>query len=244
MTEPSTGLLDDVGAGARSGPVVACEQVSRTFGSGRTAHHALVDATCAVATDERIAVVGPSGSGKSTLLHLMADLDRATSGQVNWPGLPARPSRQPGLVGIVFQAPSLMPSLTVIENVALPLLITRRPPQEAALRALAALVDLDIGDLADRLPDELSGGQSQRVAVARALAPRPALILADEPTGQLDHRTSTHVVDALVEAAEVAGAALVVATHDPLVASHLTTRWQMRDGTLATGIANRTEGPR
>jgi len=132
----------------------------------------------------------------------------------------------------VFQAASLLPALDVLENVALPLLLGGSDQTAADEAALFALETLGLAGIAAKLPDELSGGQSQRVAIARALASRPRLLLADEPTGQLDHDTATAVIDALIDAAGRSGAALVVATHDPAVASRLATRWRVADGRL------------
>jgi putative ABC transport system ATP-binding protein len=135
----------------------------------------------------------------------------------------------------VFQGPSLVPALDVVENVALPLQLAGIRAPEATERATAALDTLELGTLAARLPDELSGGQAQRVAVARVLACRPALILADEPTGQLDRDAADRVVAVLLQAADELGAALVVATHDPVVADRLAHQWRMTDGRLVCG---------
>jgi ABC-type lipoprotein export system ATPase subunit len=209
-----------------SEPLVRCDSAARTYGSGATATVGLQPTDCAIAAGARIALVGPSGSGKSTLLHLMAGLDRPTHGSVTWPGLNGeRPA-------VVFQGPSLLPPLTVVENVALPLILAGADDADARERALAALERLGLAELADKLPEEISGGQSQRVAIARALAGRPRLLLADEPTGQLDAVTGAAVVEALLETAGSAGAALVVATHDPAVAERLDERAEMRSGRL------------
>jgi ABC-type lipoprotein export system ATPase subunit len=208
-----------------SEPLVRCEGAARTYGSGETATVGLQPTDCEVQPGARIALVGPSGSGKSTLLHLMAGLDAPTRGTVTWPGLDDRPA-------VVFQGPSLLPPLTVLENVALPLILAGGTDQVARPQARAALARLDLADLADKLPEELSGGQAQRVAIARALAGRPRLLLADEPTGQLDHVTGAAVVDALLAAADRAGAALVVATHDPVVARRLGRRAEIDSGRL------------
>jgi len=216
-------------------PLVRCVQLARTYRTGRAAVAALQDATCEVAHGERIALVGPSGSGKSTLLHLMAGLDRPTAGQITWPALGDRETLRPGPVGIVFQGPSLLAPLDVVENVALPLLLEGADRDAATSRARRALERLGIGELAAKLPEELSGGQAQRVAVARVLAATPQLILADEPTGQLDATTASHVVDVLFAAADRAGAALVVSTHDPRVARRLPQRWEISDGRLRAG---------
>src|SRR4051794_32975258 len=133
---------------------------------------------------------------------------------------------------VVFQGPSLLPPLTVAENVALPLILAGATDAEGHERAHAALARLGLDELADKLPEEISGGQSQRVAIARALAGRPRLLLADEPTGQLDHVTGATVVDALLEAAQRADAGLVVATHDPVVAERVGERLEMHSGRL------------
>jgi putative ABC transport system ATP-binding protein/lipoprotein-releasing system ATP-binding protein len=209
-----------------SEPLVRCESAARTYGKGSTATVGLQPTDCEIAPGARIALVGPSGSGKSTLLHLMAGLDRPTHGNVTWPGLAdARPA-------VVFQGPSLLPPLTVEENVALPLILAGDRDFNARLRAMAALGRLGLAALAAKLPEEISGGQAQRVAIARAVAGRPRLLLADEPTGQLDAVTGASVIDALLEAAASAGAALVVATHDPAVAERLDEWVEMHSGRL------------
>jgi putative ABC transport system ATP-binding protein len=213
-------------------PLVHCQDASRTYGSGPTAVVAVHGATCQVWPGERIAVVGASGSGKSTLLHLMAGLEPVTAGSVTWPGLPAPHSTTPGQVGVVFQGPSLIPALDVGENVALPLVLAGMAEGEARQAATTALARVGVGDLAARLPEELSGGQAQRVAVARVLATRPRLILADEPTGQLDQATGSHVVEVLIEVAHELSAALVVTTHDRSVATRMDQQWPMHSGRL------------
>jgi ABC-type lipoprotein export system ATPase subunit len=215
-----------------SPPLVACTDVARTYGTGSTATVALHGATCAVAPGDQIAITGPSGSGKSTLLHLLAGLDEPTSGTVGWPAIGDRRALRPGPVAMVFQGPSLLPALSVLENVALALQLGGTAEDAAREQALAALRELDLAELADKLPEEISGGQSQRVAVARVLAGAPMLILADEPTGQLDRASADAVVDVLLAAAASHGAALVVATHDPLVADRLPVRWTVADGRL------------
>jgi ABC-type lipoprotein export system ATPase subunit len=215
-----------------SEPLVRCERVFRTFGGPREPVHAVSDATFEVEVGQRIALVGSSGSGKSTLLHLLAGLDEPTEGTLTWPALEGAPLR-PGPIAMVFQAPSLLPPLDVLENVALPLLLLGVDDDDARATAFVALERLALADLVAKLPEELSGGQAQRVAVARALVATPALILADEPTGQLDSGTAADVVDALLEAADATDAALVIATHDPAVAGHLGQHWTMRDGHLS-----------
>jgi ABC-type lipoprotein export system ATPase subunit len=213
--------------------LVACDGAGRTYGRGRTATVALQPTTCSVRAGARVAITGPSGSGKSTLVHLMAGLDEPTVGRIAWPAIGDRAALRPGPVAVVFQGPSLLAPLTVGENVALPLVLSGASDRDARTAARAALARLGLDALADKLPEEISGGQAQRVAVARALAGEPRVVLADEPTGQLDGASATAVVDVLLSAAAHAGAALVVATHDPLVADRLGERWAMREGRLA-----------
>ncbi|MEP7021390.1 MAG: ABC transporter ATP-binding protein [Pseudonocardiales bacterium] len=212
--------------------LVACHDVARAYGTGPTAVVAVYGVTCTVRPGSRIALTGPSGSGKSTLLHLMAGLETPTSGTLAWPALDGHPLGRPGRIGVIFQGPSLLAALDVKENVALPLLLADTREDQAAQLALAALERLDIGELGNKLPEQLSGGQAQRVAVARVLASRPTLILADEPTGQLDHEAGGLVMDVLLQASEELGAAVVVSTHDPLIADRLPVRWTMRDGRM------------
>lgn len=212
--------------------LVRCVDVARTFGHGRAAVVAVYGVSCVVRAGEQIAVMGPSGSGKSSLLHLMAALDSPTSGTITWPALGAKADLRPGPVGMVFQGPSLLAPLDVAQNVALPLLLQGVDPTIADVSARRALALLDLAELADKLPEELSGGQGQRVAVARVLASSPRLILADEPTGQLDHTAGAHVIDVLLTAATETGAALIVSTHDPAVANRMAIRWEMADGQL------------
>jgi putative ABC transport system ATP-binding protein len=220
-----------VAAGKPSGDLVVAERVSRTYGRGSAAVVAVHGASCRVRAGEQIALVGPSGSGKSTLLHLLAGLDTPTAGEVRWPGLGAAPSRlAAGTVGLVFQGPSLLPDLDVAENVALPLVLSGRADAAARAAALDMLAELDLAELASKLPGEISGGQAQRVAVARALIGDPKVIFADEPTGQLDHASAKTVIALLTARARRLGAGLVVTTHDPLIAAQLDQEWRMSDG--------------
>ena len=212
--------------------LVRAEGVARTYGRGTSAVVAVHGASCAVHAGQLVALTGPSGSGKSTLLHLLAGLDAPTVGMITWPALGSRDSLRPGPVAVVFQAPSLLPALDVLENVALPLVLGGQADALARAGAHDALTSLHLDHLATKLPDELSGGQAQRVAVARALAGKPQLILADEPTGQLDRATGDGVIDALLVAAGHLGAALVVSTHDARIAERFPERWTMADGLL------------
>lgn len=213
--------------------LVRCEQASRTFGHGPLAVVAVHGVTCEVSGSSRIALVGPSGSGKSTLVQLMAGLVRPTSGTVSWPAWGSGPLHDPSRAGVVFQGLSLIPSLSAAENAAFPLLLRGVPYAEAIARAVESLDLLGIGALAVKVPDELSGGQAQRVAVARVVTSRPQLILADEPTGELDRAAGDRVVDVLLEAADHLGSGLLIATHDPAVAVRLDVTWRMHDAELA-----------
>ncbi|MBA2287398.1 MAG: ABC transporter ATP-binding protein [Ktedonobacteraceae bacterium] len=212
--------------------LVHTDQVGRTYSQGKTPVVALSSATCTVLPGDRIALMGPSGSGKSTLLHLLAGLDTPTSGSITWPRLGARETLRPLKVGLVFQVPSLLAPLTVVENVEIPLLLGPGSAEKARAAALDALDRIGLLSIADKLPEELSGGQAQRVAVARALASHPQLLLADEPTGQLDHPTAAQLFDVLLASLAGTETALVVATHDKIVAERMNTIWHMHHGLL------------
>jgi ABC-type lipoprotein export system ATPase subunit len=216
-----------------SSPLVEAREATRVFPRGGGLFPALKAASCRVFLGERIAILGPSGSGKSTLLHLLGGLDRPTFGSVTWPELGPIEALRPEMVAFLPQVPSLVPWLSVVENVEFPILLGSRAPT-AREEALASLERLGLASLADRLPQELSGGQTQRVAMARALVGDCKLILADEPTGQLDGATAALLFDALL--AHLAGrdAALVVATHDPAVAARLGKSWHIDQGELHT----------
>ncbi len=223
--------------------LVLADHVSRRFGDGATATEALRDASCLINPGERIALTGSSGSGKSTLLHLLGGLDMPTRGTVTWPALGTRDQLRPCKISYVFQGPSLLPALSVIENVRLPLLLAGLSEQEAALRAADVLARFGLSQLSEKLPEELSGGQAQRVAIARAVVVQPKLLLADEPTGQLDTATALQTVMTLTELLDELGSALLLATHDLRVAERFAYVWTMRDGYLATSSASAIPTP-
>lgn len=214
--------------------LVRAESLVRVYGGGRNAVTAVVDATFTVGPGELIALVGPSGSGKSTLLHLIAGLDRPTSGTISWPALGPREGLRPGPVGIAFQGPSLLPPLTVIENAAMPLMLAGGSATDAMAAASDLLDAFGVGSLESKLPEELSGGQAQRVGLARAFVGSPRLVLADEPTGQQDHETASRVMDAALTIAALQGTAFLIATHDRTIAGQMTTQWSVEDGHLRT----------
>ena len=209
--------------------LVRAERVNRRYpGTGDV----IVDASFEIGPRETIALTGPSGSGKSTLLHVIGGIDDPSSGTIEWPALP-QPIR-PGPVALAFQGPSLLAPLSVRENVALASILAGSSTEGASRDATEWLRRFGVDDVADRLPEEISGGQSQRAGLARALAGRPRLVLADEPTGQLDGTTGAAVLDALLDAAHGMEASLVVATHDTDVAERLAQRWTLHEGHLET----------
>lgn len=188
---------------------------------------------CAIHAGDRLALVGPSGSGKSTLMHILGGLVEPTRGTVNWPALGVREQLQPSKVQFVFQSPSLFPALNIARNVALPMVLAGGFT-DAATRAHEMLERFGLADLAEKLPEELSGGQAQRVAMARALVIGPKLVLADEPTGQLDSSTANSFLETVFEVAFTVGAALLVATHDSEIARRMDQRWMLDRGVLKT----------
>ncbi|HEV2784514.1 MAG TPA: ABC transporter ATP-binding protein [Actinophytocola sp.] len=224
--------------------ILELRDVHRVHGHGETAVHALAGVTLTVAAGELVAVMGPSGSGKSTLLNLAGGLDRPSQGEVVVDGtvlgecdrrtLAALRRRR---IGYVFQDLNLLASLTAVENVALPLELDGVGVRKARLLAETALSEVDLGDLAERFPDELSGGQQQRVAIARALIGERRLVLADEPTGALDSHTGESVLRLLRSKVD-GGAAGVLVTHDARHAA-----WADRVVFLRDGIIVDTSGP-
>ena len=225
-------------------PILELRAVHRTHGSGDTAVHALQGVSMTVRPGELVAVMGPSGSGKSTLLNLAGGLDAPTDGAVLVTGelLAGMSRRQLAAlrrqsVGYVFQDLNLLPSLTAVENVALPLELDGRSVRAAQRVALAALAEVEMTDQARRFPDELSGGQQQRVAIARALVGQRRLVLADEPTGALDTQTGEAVLR-LLRARIDAGAAGVLVTHEARHAAWADRVIFLRDGRIVD-----TSGP-
>lgn len=215
-----------------SKPLVQGVSVSRSFRLGGTEFQALRPASFIVKAGDRIAIIGPSGSGKSTLMQLIADLDTPSSGQLSWPGLGVSGELRPRHIGVVFQSPSLIATLSAVENVEVPLRLLGDDAHSKEI-ALKALATLGVADIADKLPDQLSGGQAQRVGLARAMALRPQLLLADEPTGQLDQPTALKTMDALLASVEGSDAALIVTTHNSAVAQRLRTIWRIDYGVLS-----------
>ncbi|WP_090592515.1 ABC transporter ATP-binding protein [Auraticoccus monumenti] len=219
--------------------LITVEALTKTYGRGPTATHALagVDLTLDAGST---AIMGPSGSGKTTLLHCLAGIVVPTSGRVVHGGRDlaaesdaARTRLRRTEFGFVFQSGQLLPELPAEENVALPLLLDGQRPARVRGRARELLALVGLAGMEHRRPGELSGGQAQRVAVARALLSRPGVVFADEPTGSLDQGTGAEVMDLLVRATAAEGSALVVVTHDPTVARRCGRVVTMRDGLVA-----------
>ena len=214
--------------------------LTKVYGEGETAVRALDGVSLGVERGDMVAIMGPSGSGKSTLLHLLGALDTPTSGEILLAG-----RRYDGLgegeltrlrrerIGFVFQFFNLLPALSAEENVLLPALIAGRRDNAIRERAGELLGRVGLTDRAQHLPPELSGGEQQRVSIARALLTEPEIVLADEPTGNLDTRSSTGVLDLLRELNEAEGQTLVIVTHDPAAASTARRVVFLRDGKVA-----------
>ena len=217
--------------------VIALRDVSLTLGQGASKVHVLKDVSLEVTRYETTGIVGPSGSGKSTLLMVIAGLERVDSGTVTVAGetLTGKSEDQVAAfrgraVGIVFQSFHLIPNMTALENVAVPLeLAGRADAFEAAERELAAV---GLGGRLRHYPGELSGGEQQRVAIARALAPEPSILIADEPTGNLDQATGRQIADLIFSTVEARGATLVLVTHDPALAGRCRRQVTMRSGRI------------
>ena len=230
-----------------SGPDILCEDLVRIHSTDGIEVQALQGLSLTVDPGEVVAIVGASGSGKSTLLNILSGLDKPTGGRARVAGhdLVTMRTKDRTLfrrhsVGFVFQQTSrnLLPFLTAAENVALPMLLARGQRQRARVASLLSL--LGVAEQANRLPAELSGGQQQRVAIATALANDPYVLLADEPTGELDETSSSQVLDAMRTAALKLHTTLLIVTHDPAVSEHVARTIQIRDGRTSTEVRRRT----
>jgi putative ABC transport system ATP-binding protein len=231
-------------------PLIRAEELRRDFPMGGQVVHALDGVSLTVAEGEFLGVMGPSGSGKSTLLHLLGGLDRPTGGHIWVRGRDLLELDEDGLaayrrqeVGFVFQFFHLIPTMTALENVEFPMLFARVPPARRRERARQLLELVDLGDRMDHRPTELSGGEQQRVAIARALANDPAIILADEPTGNLDSHTGAEVMEVLARLNREQGRTIIVVSHDPSVAAFARRRIYLLDGKIQR-VENTTETQR
>jgi putative ABC transport system ATP-binding protein len=218
---------------------VKIENVSKTYSEGAQQHAVLRDASLEIGRGELVALLGASGSGKSTLLNLLSGIDRADSGAiwVNGQNLIAMSEAERTLfrrkhIGFVFQFFNLLPTLTVNENVSLPLELAGAKLKVASARAAELLDLVGLADRSDSYPDRLSGGEQQRVAIARALVHDPLLVLADEPTGNLDEDTGNQIMDLLEKLTRTAGKNLIMATHNGLNAQRADRIVYLRDGKL------------
>jgi putative ABC transport system ATP-binding protein len=222
-------------------PIIVARDVTKVYRPGQESSVALRGVNLTVHPGEFVAIVGPSGSGKSTLLNLLAGLDRPSSGTIRVQGLDLstldedRLARWRGqAVGIVFQFFQLLPTLTALENVMLAMELSGRYRGERRERALKRLEEVGLAELADHLPSELSGGEQQRVAIARALANDPPIILADEPTGNLDWDTGQRIVD-LLAGLSARGKTVLLITHERDLAARAMRVIEMRDGRIIGG---------
>ena len=219
--------------------IIRLENLCRYFTMGEEIVHALDDITLSIQEGESLAVMGPSGSGKSTLLYLLGGLDRPTGGEIWVDGREINALDENALavyrrqkVGFVFQSFFLLPTMTALQNVEFPMIFAQVPPPERRARAEGLLERVSLADRMDHKPPELSGGQQQRVAIARALANNPQIILADEPTGNLDSHAGAEIMDLLARLNQEEQRTIVIVSHDPLVTKHATRTIHLLDGCL------------
>ena len=222
--------------------VVQVANLEKTYRLGNVMVNALRGVNLTLYQAEFVVITGPSGSGKTTLLNIIGTLDKPSSGKVLIDGDDITGMKDGQLtklrrykIGFVFQFHNLIPVLTALENVELPLLTAGVKPKAAQERARLMLERVGLKERLTHLPDELSGGEQQRVAIARALANHPKIILADEPTGDLDTKTGTEVVQIMYESAKKENASVLVVTHDPVVADRAERLFEMRDGMITKG---------
>ncbi len=232
-------------------PLIQTENLTKVYGKGEAAVVALDHVSMSVNAGECVAVMGPSGCGKSTLLHLLGGLDRPTEGSVMIDGNSLSSLSDDALtqmrrrkIGFVFQFFNLIPILNSVDNAALPLLLDGKPSATAKLKATEWLQKVGLGARLGNRPDQLSAGQQQRVAIARALITDPTLVLADEPTGNLDSRASDEIAALLQQVAKEWGRAVVMVTHDPRIAAYADRIVFLKDGKIVneTRLEARNEG--
>ncbi len=229
--------------------IVETNSLTKVYGSGITEVRALDGVTLSVKTGEFVAVMGPSGCGKSTLLHLIGGLDRPTEGSVRIEGHDLSTLDDDELsdlrrehIGFIFQFFNLIPTLSALDNTALPLVLGGVKPAEAQVKAAGWLEKLEVADRSTHRPEELSGGQRQRVAIARSMVTDPNLILADEPTGNLDSKAAQEFADLLREIVDRWQRSILLVTHDPRISSYADHILQMKDGRIIEEIHNGSNG--
>ena len=224
---------------------IELEDIERIFHLGGTAVHALSHVSLSIEAGEYVSVMGPSGSGKSTLLNLLGLLDRPDAGRYRLEGRDVttlsadeRARVRSERIGFIFQSFHLVPRLSAAENIALPLMLAGVVPRERESKVSKALADFGLDDRSNHRPDQLSGGQRQRVAIARATIMQPAVLLADEPTGNLDRATGQEVTR-LLEALNAKGVTLIVVTHDPVMGDRAARRVLMVDGAIEQDLRSK-----
>ena len=230
--------------------IVETQDLTKRYRLGNQEVAALNGVSLRVEHGEFIAIMGRSGSGKSTLLNLIGCLDRPSSGKVVLNGLDVSGARGRDLpkirrdqVGFVFQSFNLIPTFRAVDNVMLPLRYARLPVREARRRSVEMLEAVDMGRRLDHRPSELSGGEQQRVAIARALVNRPSVVLADEPTGEVDSETAGAIIRLMKRLNETQGQTFLIVTHDEMVAEYVTRLIRMKDGRIENDTATPVEGP-
>jgi len=230
---------------AADGAIVRAVNAHKVYNSGAVRVHALRGIDLEIQKGEMVAVMGPSGCGKTTLLNCLSGLDDLSEGEVFIEGVPlnkmsdrAKTRYRALRMGFIFQSYNLLPVLTALENVELPLLVAGLPPKDARERATAVLDTVGLGDFVRHKPAELSAGQQQRVAVARALANRPAIVWADEPTGNLDSDTSAQIMQLLHEMNRANRETFVVVTHDAAISEYADRILRMRNGQIVEQTQN------
>lgn len=226
--------------------IVTCRGVTKTYGSGELAVHALRDVDLDILPGDFATLAGPSGSGKTTLLNMIGALDPPTSGEVTIDGQALGSLSKSQLsdlrltkVGFVFQSYNLIPVLSARENIEFVLELQGCPASERQTRAMEALTDVGLGGMENRRPGAMSGGQQQRVAVARALVARPAIVLADEPTANLDSQTALELVELMYRLNQEHGTTFLMGTHDPRVMEHSKRHIEILDGKIDSDTRNR-----
>ena len=224
--------------------ILETKQLCKFYGTGENQVKAVNHVNIQIQQGEFVAIVGKSGSGKSTLLHMLGGLDTPTSGDVIFNGQPmsklssaAKAELRNQKLGFIYQFHHLLPDFTALENVAMPLLIGKKKPAEINSRALEMLKAVGLDHRANHRPSELSGGERQRVAIARALVNNPRLVLADEPTGNLDARNADSIFQLLGELNRLQGTAFLVVTHDLQLAKRMSRQLEMRDGRLTAELS-------
>jgi len=232
-------------------PIIQAHNIHKTFRNGKIEVYALRGVDLSIAAGEMVAVMGPSGCGKTTLINCLSGLDSFDQGEVEIEGASlramsdrARTSYRARRMGFVFQTFNLLPVITAVENVELPLLLSGVRPREARQRALRGLAQVGLADRAEHRPAELSGGERQRVTIARALASQPAIIWADEPTGNLDTKAATDVLTLMRDLNREQGQTFVIVTHDPTIGELCDRVIRMQDGEIVADVRDEVTDPR